>query len=98
MPDAASKNVEALNADTIAAIAEETRQPLPVVKEVYEEQYARLKAQARICDYLVLFATRRTKDALARRRAGHVKPHGDAKRSDPSGRKLHGLMEFSAGD
>jgi hypothetical protein len=60
-------NEEALKADTIAVLAEETGEPLPVVKEIYEEQYARLKSRARISDYLVLLATRRTRDALARR-------------------------------
>ena len=60
-------NEEILKTDTIAALAEETHQPLTVVREIYEEQYARLKSTARISDYLVLFATRRTKDALAGR-------------------------------
>ena len=65
---ATSTNEEALNADTISALAEETYQPESVVKRVYEEQYARLKARARIQDYVVLFAARRTKDLLAGRR------------------------------
>jgi hypothetical protein len=68
MSDLVPSDQEALNSETIATIAEETRQPLPVVKEIFDEQYARLKATARILDYLVLFATHRTKDALARRR------------------------------
>jgi hypothetical protein len=51
----------------IAALADETHQPLPVVKEVFEGEFARLKATARITDYLVLFASRRTKDLLAHR-------------------------------
>jgi hypothetical protein len=38
--------------------------PLPVVKRVYEAEFARLKADARITDYLVLFAARRTRDVL----------------------------------
>ena len=65
--DPDSTREEALNADAIAALAEETRQPLPVVKEIFDDQYARLKANARVTDYLVLFATRRTRDALAKR-------------------------------
>jgi len=67
MPDSASSDQEASNADAIAALAEETHQPLPVVEEIFKEQYARLKATARISDYLALFAARRTRDALARR-------------------------------
>jgi hypothetical protein len=57
-------NEEVANTDTVAAIAEETHQPLPVVREIYEEQYARLKSRARLLDYLALFATRRTKEIL----------------------------------
>jgi hypothetical protein len=55
------------NAATIAVLAEETHQPPPLVKQIFDEQYAHLKASARITDYLILFATRRTKDALKRR-------------------------------
>jgi hypothetical protein len=69
MRHAAATNEQALNADTISSLAEETHQPEAVVREIYEEQYARLKARARIQDYVVLFAARRTKDLLARRRA-----------------------------
>jgi hypothetical protein len=35
---------EAVHADVVAALAEKTHQPLPVVKKVYEEELARLKA------------------------------------------------------
>jgi Protein of unknown function (DUF3562) len=74
MPDKASaRDVEAsrdaVNADVIAALAEETHQPVEVVKDVYEEQFAQLRAGARITDYLVLFASRRTRDVLTYRRA-----------------------------
>jgi hypothetical protein len=69
MRHAAATNEQALNADTISSLAEETHEPESVVREIYEEQYARLKARARIQDYVVLFAARRTKDLLARRRA-----------------------------
>jgi hypothetical protein len=62
---AATPNEEAVNADMVASIAEETHQPLPVVKQIYEEQYSRLKSDARLLDYLALFATRRTKEILA---------------------------------
>jgi Protein of unknown function (DUF3562) len=56
-----------VNVDVIASLAEETQRPFPVVKEVYEAEFARLKAEARISDYLVLFASRRTRDVLAQR-------------------------------
>jgi hypothetical protein len=38
--------------------------PLQLVTRVYEAEFARLKAEARITDYLVLFAARRTRDTL----------------------------------
>jgi hypothetical protein len=60
---------DAVNLDAIAALAEETHQPYEVVKDVYEEQFARLSAEARVTDYLILFASRRTRDVLANRRA-----------------------------
>jgi hypothetical protein len=62
-----STDGEVSNAGAIAALAQETNQPLPVVEAIFEEQYARLKASARITDYLVLFATRRARDALVKR-------------------------------
>jgi hypothetical protein len=67
MLDLASTNEDALKTDTIAALAEETNHPVAVVKAIFNEQYARLKETARVPDYLVLFASRRTKDALAKR-------------------------------
>jgi len=59
---------DAVNADVIAALADETHQPVEIVKDIYEEQFARLSAGARITDYLVLFASRRTRDLLVHRR------------------------------
>jgi len=52
----------------IATIAKEMHTPVPVVKRVYEAELSRLKAGARITDYLVLFASRRTRAELL---AGH---------------------------
>jgi hypothetical protein len=72
MVDLASINEEALKIDTIAALAEEAHQPASVVKDIFNEQYMRLKQTARIPDYLVLFATRRTRDALAKQTRSHV--------------------------
>ena len=56
---------EALKANAIAALAEETRRPLAVVREIFDEEYAHLATTARIADYVVLFATRRARDVLA---------------------------------
>ena len=65
----AEASEDAINADIIATLAEETRQPVEIVKDIYDEQFARLRAEARITDYLVLFASRRTRDVLVHRRA-----------------------------
>ena len=59
---------DAVNANVIATLAEETHQPIEVVKDIYDDQFARLSARARVTDYLVLFASRRTRDLLAHRR------------------------------
>jgi hypothetical protein len=64
MLDLSDRNLDAINQDTITSIAQEMHYPLPVVKRVYETEFARLKADARITDYLVLFAARRTRDML----------------------------------
>jgi hypothetical protein len=64
MPDSTGRNQDAINEDTITSLAQEMHYPLPVVKRVYEAEFARLKADARITDYLVLFAARRTRDVL----------------------------------
>ena len=68
MPDKKSTQ-DVFSLDAIATLADETHQPFEVVKDVYEEQFARLSADARITDYLVLFASRRTRDVLGNRRA-----------------------------
>ena len=57
------------NTDAIALLAEETQRPLPIVKEVYDAEFARLKDGAKITDYLVLLASRRARDALAQHRS-----------------------------
>jgi hypothetical protein len=64
MTDSIDRNEDAINQDTITALAREMHYPLPMVKRVYEAELARLKAEARVTDYLVLFAARRTRDAL----------------------------------
>lgn len=64
MNDSIDRNEDAINQDTIATLASEMHYPLPVVKRVYEAEFSRLKADARVTDYLVLFAARRTRDVL----------------------------------
>jgi hypothetical protein len=61
------RNEEAINQDAIASLAKETHHPLPIVKRVFDAEFARLKARARITDYLVLFASRRTRAVLIER-------------------------------
>jgi len=67
MLDSTDRSEDAINQDVITSIAQEMHCPLPVVRRVYEAEFARLKADARISDYLVLFAARRTRDALLAR-------------------------------
>jgi hypothetical protein len=64
-------NEEALHRQAISALADETRQPVTVVTEVYEREYAELKASARVKDYLPLFAARRARKTLGRGPAPH---------------------------
>lgn len=48
----------------IRSIAQEMHYPIPLVKRIYEDELARLRALARVGDYLVLFASRRTRNLL----------------------------------
>lgn len=57
-------NTEKNNADIIRRLATEMHRPIDEVKRVYDGEYARLKSDARIFDYLTLFATRQTRAAL----------------------------------
>jgi len=56
---------EAVSHSAIEALARETSRPVDEVKGIYEGEFARLRKGARIHDYLVLFASRRTRDLLA---------------------------------
>lgn len=58
---------EAVSLSAIEALAKETSRSFDEVKEVYEEVFAELRDGARVTDYLILFASRRTRDALAQR-------------------------------
>jgi uncharacterized protein DUF3562 len=58
----------------ISSIAQDVHYPLPIVKRIYEDEFSRLQATARVTDYVVLFASRRTRDRLlsARRQQSSV--------------------------
>jgi len=58
---------EAISLSAIEALARETSRPYDEVKEVYEGEFARLRDGARVTDYLILFASRRTRDTLTQR-------------------------------
>lgn len=66
MQDQHKMDYDAASLTVIKMIASETHRPLDEVKRVYDDQFTRLKSGARITDYLVLFATRRTYDVLGR--------------------------------
>ena len=50
--------------DVIKSIALETQSPIPIVKQIFEAELSRLKARARVSEYVVLFASRRTRAEL----------------------------------
>lgn len=64
MPDSIVRDEYTINQDAIQSLAEETRHPVPIVTQVYEAEFARLKADARVTEFLVLFASRRAREAL----------------------------------
>ena len=51
----------------IEALAQETNRPVAEVRQVYESELARLKSDARITDFVHLFASRRARARLVRR-------------------------------
>lgn len=53
--------------EAIEALAHELSRPVSDVKDAYESEFARLKATARVTDYLALFASRRAREVLGRR-------------------------------
>ena len=55
-----------LNDDAIDNLAHQTGEPIDRVRKVYEVEFARLAAIARIADYLVLPAMRHTRESLGR--------------------------------
>ena len=59
-----SDDEEAVSRSAIEALARETAHSIDEVRDIYEGEFARLRDGARIHDYLVLFASRRTRDRL----------------------------------
>jgi Protein of unknown function (DUF3562) len=74
MPEFSAPDEDAINEDAITSLAEEMDYPLSIVRRVYEAEFSRLRAKARITDYLVLFAVRRTRDALLASRSQSTPP------------------------
>jgi hypothetical protein len=58
--------------DAIAEIVSATHAETTHVERIYHAELSRLKASARVTDYLVLFAVRRTRELLARGRDGRA--------------------------
>jgi hypothetical protein len=56
---------QAMCLGAIEELAQKTNRPFAEVKEVYEFEFGQLKTDARVTDYLVLFASRRTRDRLS---------------------------------
>ena len=67
MSNSVERSPDEIDQETIESIAKEMHYPLPIVRQVYEAELARLKESARITDYLALFAARRTRDVLTSR-------------------------------
>lgn len=63
------RDEEALHQSVVRALAQEIRQPVANVKTVYEGEFARLKANAKVKDYLALLASRRAREKLLGGRA-----------------------------
>jgi Protein of unknown function (DUF3562) len=55
----------AVSESAIESLAREMSRPVAEVKDIYEGEFARLREGARIHDYLILFASRSTRDVLA---------------------------------
>jgi hypothetical protein len=69
-----------LQLNAIEEIAVESGRPTSEVKKIYEAELARLKADAHVRDYLLLFASRRTREALVHE-SGHQRDSAEASRS-----------------
>lgn len=60
-------NERANHLGAIEALAKELDRPIAEVKQAYEFELARLKATARVTDFLPLFASRRARASLISR-------------------------------
>lgn len=60
----ASPKEQALHLRAIERLARKTHLPMARVKSVYEGEYAHLKAEARIMNFVGVFANRRARDIL----------------------------------
>ena len=56
----------ALHQRAIERLARKINRPIAPVKIVYEDEYARLKVDAKVTKYLGVFASRRARDVLLR--------------------------------
>lgn len=69
-----------LQINAIEEIALESGRPMNEVKRIYEAELARLKADAHVRHYLLLFASRRTREALVQG-SGHQRTSIESSRS-----------------
>jgi hypothetical protein len=76
--EAADDPNQHLNA--IEEIAIESGRPLSQVQSIYEAELARLEADAHVRDYVLLFASRRTREALVHG-SSHQRASGEPSRS-----------------
>jgi hypothetical protein len=76
--EAADDANQHLNA--IEEIAVESGRPMSEVQSIYEAELARLEADAHVRDYVLLFASRRTREALVHG-SGHQRASGESSRS-----------------
>jgi hypothetical protein len=58
---------EFLHRKAIQSLAIETGYPVAVVREVYEAEFSRLQAGARLSEYVVLLSSRRARETLRKR-------------------------------
>ena len=64
-----NQDEKTLHKGAIEELAKEVHQPIAGVKVVYEGEFARLKSDAKITEYLALFSRRRARGILFRKLA-----------------------------
>jgi hypothetical protein len=64
-----NQRFETANADAVTRLAKEIDHPLPIVQRVYEAEFTRLRADAKVTSYLVVLASRSAREVLRRRSA-----------------------------